>query len=86
MTGTRVMETPTASAPGENLAETLGDAGEEAPAGQRHEDGGDVGEILRYLGGDRALAGDHFRVVEGVDERAILFFDYLEGAAHRFGL
>ena len=44
-----------------------GDAGGEAAARERHEDGGEVGAVLDELEADGALAGDDAGVVEGRD-------------------
>ena len=43
------------------------DAGGEAAAGERHEDGGEVGAVLDQLEAGGALAGDDVAVVEGRD-------------------
>ncbi len=45
-----------------------GDAGDQAAAADAQHDGVEVGQLVHELEAERALAGDHVAVVEGVDE------------------
>ena len=49
--------------------ERRGNAGNQAAAADSDDDHVDIGQVLEDLEPDRAVAGDHLRVVERVDER-----------------
>ena len=71
-----------------NAARSHRDASDEPPAADRHDDGVDVGRLIKQLKAQRALAGDHGLVVERVHQgRAPLGGELLrDGKRRREGL
>ena len=61
------------------------DAGDQAAAADRHDDRFDVGRLLEDLERHRALARDHVRVVERMDEREAVALGELAGVRARLG-
>ena len=56
-----------------------GDARRQSAAADRHQDHVHQGQVLDDLHGDRALAGRHIRIVEGMDKRVAVLFGKLGG-------
>ena len=67
MAAPRSMLTPTMRTFGASALHRAGDAGDQPAARQRHDDRVDLGPILQQLQADRALPGDHVRMIEGRD-------------------